>query len=219
VLQGLFLVVAIAYAGLVVREARGRSEQKGSRVLLGCIGIPLAIAVGTYHGFLLSIVKSFPFWNTGFTVASAVFAFVTTGIAAVILVGALIPSLRQELSQALFTLPLLAAALLLQLATFALHWLSLYFGASREVAAINYINAEYGSLFWFGAVALGIVVPFVGLLAVWVQAQEGLSGNIGAGESRTAPVPSTVVPAVCATLILVGGVIFRYVWVLAGQLY
>ena len=188
-------------------------------MFLGCIGIPLAIAVGTYHGFLLSIVKSFPFWNTGFTVASAVLAFITTGIAAVVLVGALIPSLRKELSEASFTFPLLATALLLQLATFALHWLSLYFGASREVAAISYINAEYGSLFWIGAVVLGVMAPSVGLLSVWEKTQAGLSGNTGAQESRTVPVPSVVVPAVCAALILVGGVIFRYVWVLAGQLY
>ena len=48
--------------------------------------LPLALIVGAYHGLLLAVVTARPLWNTGPTVIAAMLSFVTTGIAAVMLV-------------------------------------------------------------------------------------------------------------------------------------
>jgi len=99
----------------------------------------LAVIVGTYHGLLLAINVSRPLWNTGPTVVAAMLGFVTTGIAAVLLVHLIRMKLAGRLDDtehfAKFiddmkvVRNILVSAIVLQLFTFFMWWLSLQFGS------------------------------------------------------------------------------------------
>ena len=82
-LQGLMITVSLVYAYLWVKP---RPSPSKVRNVVGIIGIPFAVLMGTYHGWLLTMVKARPLWNTGPATLAALMAFATTGIAAVLLV-------------------------------------------------------------------------------------------------------------------------------------
>ena len=64
------------------KRASGRSQ-----ILRLIIGIPVALIVGAYHGWLLTIARARPLWNTGPAMVAAIVGFVTTGMAAVLSAG------------------------------------------------------------------------------------------------------------------------------------
>jgi formate-dependent nitrite reductase membrane component NrfD len=148
-------------------------------------------------------------------VLAALAAFVTTGIAAVMVVHLLRMALAgrlgdQEhvntfLSDLKPARDLLAGALLCQLGTLFLWWLSLRFGdlADREALAAN---NGFGLMFWSLGIGVGLVLPLViGTYAVW----KGATGN---------PRLHVRIVALTCCLILAGGLFFRLAVVLAGQL-
>ena len=234
-MQGLFLAGATLYAGLMLWESDRRAWVGRWCRLIGYLTLPVALFVGVYHGLLLFVVEASAFWNTVPTVLAAVFAFLATGVAVVVLWAALSRSLRQELAQATFTWPLLGAALLGQLVTFGLQWALLSTGAARDATAVAAVNQQFGRLFWIWAVAVGLIVPFAGFLRTWWRVQR--SADVGSRPGVADVLVSYVLPvntsgpgavgsaelepallAGLALLVLVGGAVFRYVWVMGGQL-
>ena len=211
IFQTVFLVGSTWYA-LLWRDR----ESNGKRRRLGLALTPVAIVVAAYHGMLLAVLPSRPLWNTGPTVLAALAAFVTTGIAAVMIVhlirmawaGRL--SDQEHVGKFLSDLrpvrTVLAAALLFQLGTFFLWWLSLRFGNLADRNALAVATDAFGPMFWGLGIGVGLVLPLA-LGAYTVL--NGYAGN---------PRLNVRIVALTSCLILAGGLFFRLTVVLGGQL-
>ncbi len=211
IFQTVFLAGAIWYAVLWRDQ-----EANGKRRRLGLVLTPVAIVVGVYHGMLLAVLPARPLWNTGPTVVAALAAFVTTGIAAVMIVHLLRMAVAGRLTDQEHVEAFLAdlrpvrdvlgGALVVQLGTFFLWWLSLRFGDLADREALAAANDGFGPMFWGLGIGVGLVLPLmIGSYAIW-------KGDGGRSRQRV-----RVVALTCC-LILVGGLFFRLAVVLAGQL-
>lgn len=203
-LQLLFIAVAIHYFVLL-----GRGERAlGARRLVGRIGGVLAVLVGGYHGALLALMPARPLWNTGPTILVAIFAFVTTGVAAVLLVRMLFGSAEEkdELLENLRPVRwFLGIALSLQILASFVWWVQLRYGGTGAIQALTAANDAYGTMFWGLGIFVGLIVP-VGL-GFWLLRQESTEGRS----------PSAALLAVLCALVLVGAYFFRLGIVLGGQ--
>lgn len=204
--QGLFIVIGIVYAALWLRPGPSKA-----RTALAVIGLPFAVVVGGYHGWLLTIVKARPLWNTGPATIAALLGFATTGIAAVLLVLCFMPKRKganglSEVRVIRNLRDLLLAGLILQGLTFFVWWVSLYFGSAYDREALAGANAATGPLFWSVGIGVGLVIPAVLEIGDLVLRREG-----------TRPV-NVQLTALAAVLILVGGLAFRYSVLIGGLL-
>jgi protein NrfD len=212
IFQPLLVVGSILYA-LKLKKATATDAPHRK---LGRWLIPLAIIVGTYHGLLLAINVSRPLWNTGPTVVAAILGFITTGIAAVLLVHLIRMKLAGRLDDtehfAKFiddikvVRNILVSAIVLQLFTFFLWWLSLQFGDLDDRQALALANEHYGPLFWFMGIGMGLILPLI-LGAI----------SIMKGEENNRRFQARMI-LVTSFLILVGGFFFRLAVVLGGQI-
>jgi len=212
ILQTVLVIGTIWYA-LRWRSTDAADDDTTRRV--GLLLMPIAVIVGAYHGLLLAVVTSRPLWNTGPTVVAAMLGFATTGIAAVLLTHLLrmkragrladTEHLGEFLDDMRPVRTVLVAALVAQLGTFFLWWLSLAYGSLRDIQALAAANASYGTVFWWGGIGLGLVLPL--LLGAYCVARK-------AGAGRQMEVNMILLTS---TLILVGGFLFRLAVVLAGQ--
>lgn len=188
-LQTLFIVVSAAYAWMWYKE-----RDESLRNTIGYIGAFLAIAVGAYHGVLLSLVEGTrPLWNA---VVPALFitSALATGMAAVMLIGAIkIEALdnTKKLTRPLtFILGTQGFLLLIYLLS-----LSVNHSPEAVLGMQALVSGGYSMAFWFGSILLGLLVP-LGLVA---YSQSGTAMRFA------------------ALLILVGGFFLRYSVMMAGQ--
>ncbi len=215
--QGLLIAIGIVYAYLWIKPGSTKW-----RNVVGIVGIPVALVLGEYHGWLLGIVKARPLWNTGPATVAGLVCFVITGMAAVLLVLCLLPKARRngggpgeqreggQGRPGLWMIRdfrhLLVVALIGQGLVFFVWWVSLNYGSYDARDALVTANAALGTLFWTVGVGLGVIVPILLQLVEIVRHSRDANGiNI----------PLTVVTTV---LILVGGFVFRYAVVIGGQL-
>lgn len=160
-------------------------------------GIPLAVALGTYTGFLLNASIAITLWNNGVLPLIFLASSLSTGVAAVMLAVAVSgrwDSVKNEVKGLA-----LADAILIGLELFALAayvW-SLHVGNLKQQAALDFLNANYGLWFWGGVWAIGLLIP-LGFKVI----------------SRDETVAKAVLNG---TLVLTGGLILRIIIVLAGQ--
>ena len=202
--QALLLGIGVVYAYLWIRP-----RSKELRNLVGIVGIPVALFVGVYHGWLLSGLVARPLWNTGLIIMIAMLSFVTTGMAAVLLITCLFA--KSPLGEGSSAAPrsartILSVALALQVIVLLAWWISLSGGSSDARGAIAALSATYSGLFWWVSVGLGLIVPIVLYLI-----DKSLRPKEAAGING----PLTVLASI---LILVGGFVFRYILVIGGQL-
>ncbi len=196
--QTIFFVISVLYAWMLIKE-----RDQPRRRVLGYVGVPFALAVGVYHGFLLMVFKSRPLWNTGPTTVTAICGFIMTGIAVVVLILAIMPRQKVLLRELKVSRNIMGAAIAVQLFTLAL-WLSaLYFGSGESQAAMLRLVGDYGGLFWIGAVLAGLVMPLA--LGAVTIARERRTGTF-----------SYAAPIVTSLLVLIGGLALRYVVIMAA---
>ncbi len=200
--QGTFIVIALYYLYL---WRKGDDEK---RRLVGYIGIPFALIVGGYHGYLLTIVKAKPIWYGGPSTITAIVGFILTGMAAVILILSLKKDARSILSSIKLSRDFLGVAIVTQIITLYLWGISLYYGPFRMERSFERFNEVFGWLFWGGVIVLGLILPLIiGGLAVLKERRSK--------EHRT----SITIPIITSALVLLGGFLLRYVWVLGGQIF
>ena len=189
-----------------VRE--GLEIELRERRTIGRVGGVLAVLVGGYHGALLALMPAQPLWNTGPTILVSVFAFVTTGIAGVLLVRMLLGSADEKSALLAELRPVrwcLGVALALQILASFVWWLQLSYGPEGAQQALAAANAAHGPMFWGLGVGLGLVLPVA--LGFWLLRQEKAeSGRASAG----------LVTLICL-LVLIGAFFFRLGIVLGGQ--
>lgn len=203
-LQGLLVALGLLYAWMWRRP-----ETDPGRSPLALVIAAVALLVGIYHGALLAVLTSHPLWANGSMVLMAVFAFASTGVAAVFIADRLrggSPGATGE--QAVVAYPLsriMLWALALALLNFLAWWLGLAYGPLQARQALDAAAGSYGALFIWAGIVLGIVVPLVLL---------GLGSRRSAGEQ---PRVSMAMLTLACVLVLVGGFVLRFVVVLGGQ--
>lgn len=203
-LQGLLIAIGVIYAFLWLKPVADKA-----RKAIGIIGIPVALCVAFYHGWLLSALTARPLWNSGLVTLLAILAAATTGTAAVLLVATLTGKARTGETPGWMVRDVrvfLVGALAMQAVAFAVWWLSMYGATAEAREAVVVAAGALGSKPWLLGVVVGLLVPI--LLQIVDMAR---------GREETVA-PSVGLTALTTVLILVGGFVFRFVVISGGQL-
>jgi len=208
-LQFIFVIGALVYSNWWRLDHR-----ETDRRVLGWALSPVAVAVGAYHGFLLSSLETRALWSTGSTVLASVLSFITTGIAITLVVHfSKDRSLKQMSLKNLSTFldelhgvrNILGAALFAQGVVFVIWYLALEQGDPGGVAALAAANAAYATLFWVFGIGLGLIIPLT-LGVSFILLRSHVSPPVEVGSI-----------VLTSSLILIGGFVIRLGIVLGGQ--
>ncbi len=182
-----------------------------ARRALAAIGAPVAIGVGMYTGILLGAIPARPMWNTPMVAQLFLLSAMSSGIATVLLIAALIrpkaghDHLHEERH---FLVSLDAMFIVLEIfivIPFLLHQTLNTWSSAESLNLI--MGGPFTISFWVGVVLLGLLIPlaiegFELFPVVW-QEQAVKYSRLWGGLS--------------AALVLIGGFLLRYVFVYAGQ--
>ena len=152
----------------------------------------LSVILGIYTGILLSAFNARPLWNTSILGPLFLVSGLSTGAVVIMWMS------KNHLERKMFSK---IDLILIGIELFFITHLFMGFLASTEVqieAAQLFLGGPYTLIFWGGVVVFGLIIPF--LLEVM--------------ELRGIKIPA----AIPALMILIGGLIFRFVMVDAGQL-
>lgn len=194
-LLGFGLLAFLAALSIFLEDAKRGRDLSALRTTVGVIGGFFGFFLAAYPGVLLGATARPLFQNGNLLGALFLAVGASTGAAAIALI---LSFLGQEAGSTLAGLRrIIIPVLLLQAATLALFLLRVGMsgeeGAAQSLALL--LSGPYSLIFWVGAVAIGLIVPFV--LQI-VTRQPGLV-------------------AIAAILILVGGFLAKYVIIAAGQ--
>lgn len=205
-LQVFFLLVALLLAWQVIKDKQPSGALKA-------IGTILALGVGFYHGSLLTTSGSNPLWNEGLLPMLFFVSSVLTGCSFVLFLNSFGAAASQaaraeaaagaENNGSFDFRVLLVVLLLFQLIATGLWMMSLGRTGLYAEEALQLFEANYGTLWWLGAVGLGMVLPLI--LA------------ISALKQSTREIPGGLMSVICLS-ILVGGFIMKQVILTVGQL-
>jgi len=165
---------------------------KDNRRVLAWILLPTTIILGIYTGILLSAFNARPLWNNSILGPLFLTSGLSTGAAAIILFSS---SLEERRMFSLIDLVLIAMELFL-----IVHMImGMYAGSQVQIEAVHLLmGGGFTIVFWVFVIIMGLAFPAI------LEAFE-LAGF--------------KVPAIApATLVLIGGAIFRFVMVNAGQI-
>ncbi|MCP8305010.1 MAG: polysulfide reductase NrfD [archaeon] len=197
---------------------KGRFPWSGNiraRTALEVLTFILGAALAAYTGFVLGLVGSSPFWGSPlievlFILSGTSTAIMATGLFMTPLYSATkVERSKKRLIEALHRLDL-ADGLLIIIELVVV--LALVFTAAgiSEVAAMSadiLISGSLSTIFWAGVVGLGLVVPLLILILLALRGRT-------AAYIRFYP-PLLAIASISA---LVGGLLMRYVIVIAGQI-
>ncbi|MFA9391474.1 MAG: NrfD/PsrC family molybdoenzyme membrane anchor subunit [Prolixibacteraceae bacterium] len=162
------------------------------KVALAWIMMVTSVILGIYTGILLSAFNARPLWNTSILGPLFLTSGLSTGAAAIILMS---KSHAERLAFAKIDLLLIAIEIFLIVHMF------MGFRASTQVqieASRLFLGGEFTALFWVLVMGIGLVIPAV----------------LELGELNKKKIPYMVAPI----MVLVGGLIFRFIIVHAGQI-
>lgn len=161
------------------------------RYQLAWVNAVLAIILGVYTGILLSAFNARPLWNTSILGPLFLVSGLSTGAAVIMWMSR---SKNEKLIFSRIDLLLIAIELF-----FIVHLFMgfLASGAVQIEAAQLFLGGEYTAIFWVGVVVVGLVIPAI------LEAMELYGYHI--------PI------SIPALLILIGGLLFRFIMVEAGQ--
>ena len=162
-----------------------------NRYAFAWVNIILAVILGVYTGILLSAFNARPLWNTSLLGPLFLVSGLSTGAAVIMWMS---KSIKERIIFSRIDLLLIAVELF-----FIIH-LFMGFLASSAVqieAAQLFLGGDYTAIFWAGVVVIGLLIPAI------LETMELYGYHI--------PI------SLPALLILVGGLIFRFVMVEAGQ--
>jgi len=162
------------------------------RIKMAWVLIPSTILLGIYTGILLSAFNARPLWNTSILGILFLTSGLSTGAAVIIWVS------KNKKERTLFS-KIDIVLILIELFLITHMLLSLYAGPEvQRQAAIFLVEGPFRFAFFGGVVLLGLIIPAI----------------LEALELKGVRIP-IFIPSL---LILIGGLIFRFVMVDAGQL-
>jgi formate-dependent nitrite reductase membrane component NrfD len=206
---------------------------------LAIAGLPVSVGVAIYTGVLLGAVQSRPFWNTNLVAQLFLFSALSTGCALLILV--LATRARKFEMYNFRSLYLLDVSFLTLeffiVVPYIIHG-ELSVEAVRESLKLV-LGGPFTVLFWVFFMSLGLVLPWaievrevvplflsqmqiVPRLDTATAGVAGASGPVVNERAELAPARklhfSRVWAIAAALLVLMGGVLVRYIFVFAGQM-
>ncbi len=213
-----FIGVSVLYAfTFVSRDAGPGDRYRTLRQTMAWICVPLGIATAVYTGILLGAMPSRPFWNSPILALLFLVSSISTGVACIILVRALLHK-KSDDAEAERTFHesgylLTASDTLLigfELMVVFLFIMYAYLTVGSVQAAVQVIlpGGVLASLFWVWFVLVGLVLPAV------VELRYVLPRLLYHREYAVSRAIDIAMPA----LVLVGGFMLRYVVVVAGQI-
>ena len=152
----------------------------------------LSVILGIYTGILLSAFNARPLWNTSILGPLFLTSGLSTGAVTIMWMS------KNHLERKTFSK---IDLVLIGIELFFIIHLFMGFLASTEVqieSAQLFLGGPYTLIFWGGVVVVGLIIPFI----------------LEVLELRGVKIPA----AIPAIMILIGGLIFRFVMVDAGQL-
>lgn len=213
-----FIAVSVVYAYTFVPDAPLLGERRlPLRRVLAWVSVPLGISVAIYTGVLLGAMPSRPFWNSPILALLFLVSSLSTGVAAILLVRALLhrSAVNEEGERQFHHSGYLLAASDVMLIGFELAVVFLFLmfayltvGDVRYAVSDTLFGGDLAMLFWLGFVLIGLVVP--ALIELYFVIPKLLYHK-----EYTAP---RGVEILVPIVILVGGFVLRYVVVVAGQL-
>ncbi len=159
---------------------------------LAIAGLPLGLGVAVYTGVLLGVLVSRPLWNTPLVALLFVLSAISSAAALLMLLE---PRSDHRLLSTLDVTLILAEVLVLGA---VLLYGAVSFSPARH--AVGVLARDFAWSFWGGVMLLGLLVP---LAVEWTGLRR--------------PTPRLALAA-AAWLVLLGGVLLRYVLVYAGQI-
>ena len=168
------------------------SYLKENRKIIAYALIPLSIVLGVYTGILLSAFNARPLWNNAILGPLFLVSGLSTGAATIILLA------KSKKEKHLFS-KIDLALIVLELGLIVHMLMGMYAGSEVQLEAMQLLVGGEFTLMFFGfVILLGLIVPAI------LELTELLGYKV--------PV------AVPAILILIGGLVFRFVMVEAGQI-
>lgn len=213
----LFIWISIAYAvTFLVPNAGPGDRWHPWRRGLAWIGVPSGIAVAIYTGVLLGAMPARPFWNTPILALLFLLSSISTGVAMIMLARTAFhrrtgiredPELYHQSGYILTASDLLLIGFELLVVFLFIMYAHLTIGSVKEAIQVILPGGELAALFWIAVVAVGLLAP--GLAELIVVVPKLLY-------HRAFAVPVAVEWSVPVT-VLIGGLMLRYVVVVAGQ--
>lgn len=208
-LQSGFVVLALIYAYILIKNIKNT----GLTNLVVILGSVFALAVGVYHGLLLSANVGRSLWSGGLVPVMFLFSSILTGIAGVLLINSFKVSAVSKATQSetaatgekdsVFNFTGLLFALIVTNITIVLVWfISLNKGSLETQKALDYLLTNYGMLWWGGVILLGLLLP-LGLVLVQLSKEKNNALN-------------SFMPVVSA-LLLIGGFVLKHLVLSTGQ--
>jgi formate-dependent nitrite reductase membrane component NrfD len=213
-----FIVTSLAYAYThleVLPVPFG--DRAALRRLLAWANVPLGLGVALYTGVLLGAMPARPFWNSPILALLFMLSALSTGTALIIFARALLhrDGFNEEQLEIAHRSGYLLAATDTMIIGFELLALFLFImfayltvGNVRYAIATILPGGPLASLFWGGVVLIGLVLP--GLLELYFVIPSLLY--------RRRYAVSRLTELAIAVAILFGGLLLRYVVVVAGQI-
>jgi formate-dependent nitrite reductase membrane component NrfD len=208
--QGLFLIISTVHAFTVykdITESKGEGATpsiKSIEIKLGYVGLPFALLIGIYHGYLLMSLSGRPLWNSGLMPILSVGAFITTGIALMMLVSRF-SSKTSEINTVLQSPhKILVTAIIFQLFAVLLWVSSLWFGGIEKKDAVIKMFSNNVFSFWIMALFIGLIIPII--LGVKDVIHNRKTGYL-----------KFTHPIITSIFVLIGAFFLRYVIIIAGQ--
>jgi protein NrfD len=206
-----FLAVSVPYAVLFLPDSR--RPWKPANVAfwknaLAAAGLPLGVGIGIYTGVLLGAVPARPFWNTPMVAQLFLFSALSSAAALLMVVlplGVGADEANEERRLLLSADVIFILLELLIILPYIVHG-ELSTRSARESLSLV-LGGAYTRQFWFGVVLFGLLVPLFTELA-------HLLPTLVTQKVFRAHRPVEVVVGV---LVLMGGLLLRYVFVQAGQ--
>jgi len=162
------------------------------RIYMAYALIPLTLVLGVYTGILLSAFNARPLWNNAILGPLFLVSGVSTGAAAIILLS------KTTVEKHMFG-KIDLVLIIVELALIVHMLMGMYAGSQVQLEAMQLlVNGEFTLMFFGFVVILGLIIPAI----------LELIELIGYKVPSMAP----------ALLVLLGGLIFRFVMVEAGQL-
>jgi len=212
-----FIGVSVLYAYTFVPNAPFLGERQAPlRRALAWVAIPLGIATAIYTGVLLGAMPARPFWNSPILAMLFMLSSLSTGVALILLVRAVLHTTPpEEDKQAHMQSSYILSATDILLIGFELMVLFLFImyahltiGNVKEAVSVILPGGDLAPLFWFGVVLVGLLIP--ALIELYYLIPK-LVYHRGFTSPRT-------VDIAVSGAVLLGGFLLRYVVVVAGQI-
>jgi len=210
---GLCIIASVLYAYTFLAGDSAPGDGKAKlRQVMAWLGIPLGISVAIYTGVMLGAAPARPFWNSPMLALLFLVSALSTGVAAILLLRALVGGSHAggenkaayRLASTDVMLICLEALAIILFIMFA----QLTIGNSAHAVSIILPGGELATMFWVGVVVVGLLLPVLIELRYVVP-------TLFYRQSYAMPRGTEVL--VCAAILL-GGFMLRYVVVLAGQM-